>query len=76
MSVGRRNSDLVVRYGGDEVLCILPNSNILNTHDLAERIRQLVEDADKALYLAKETGRNRVIVDEKSSCFTILYGKF
>jgi GGDEF domain-containing protein len=43
-----KESGFVVRYGGDEALSY----------------NQFVNNADKALYLAKNTGRNRVIVDD------------
>ncbi len=93
-----RAGDLLARYGGDEFVAVLPSVDAAQAMDLAERLRQTVEDldlahetshglrhvitisvgvataaltkggsaeallaaADKALYLAKERGRNRV----------------
>ncbi|MDD2917879.1 GGDEF domain-containing protein [Rhodoferax sp.] len=92
-----REGDVLMRYGGEEFLVILPAASKANSHDLGERIRRMVEDssvaegdqmicvtisigitsfpelaaasdqelvkrADEALYSAKESGRNRVIV--------------
>jgi diguanylate cyclase (GGDEF)-like protein len=80
-----REIDLVVRYGGEEFLVLLPETDMEGALDVAERIRQTVETstkvtvslgitayhekmhqneiiikADKALYKAKQNGRNRV----------------
>ncbi len=39
-----RKEDLFIRYGGEEFLIILPNSNIENTYIVAEKIRKHIED--------------------------------
>ncbi len=98
-----REVDVVIRYGGEEILVILPNTSKENAVELAERLRQqiettvmvaavprqpainitvsigvaeyqfsdgwdngqkVVERADKALYRAKEKGRNQVLVSQ------------
>ncbi len=40
---GGRPSDLVARYGGDEFMIILPNNTKDAAHEIAERIRRMVE---------------------------------
>lgn len=90
-----RKSDVVCRWGGEEILVILVNSNITDGEIVAEKIRDRVSktvtkyenekivvtlsvgvrgvrmidnfdraltDADTALYEAKKTGRNKVIL--------------
>lgn len=92
-----RESDVLARYGGDEFVILLPQTNSRNAYKMAERIRQrverhtfaihdlklrstisigvstvpdegidtpqdLLESADRALYEAKRSGKNRVAV--------------
>jgi diguanylate cyclase (GGDEF)-like protein len=90
-----RTSDLVARFGGEEFVLILPETNLIDAQDVAERIRKkvadtpfivdghairitvslgvtssersgqdfesLLKEADRLLYQAKQSGRNRVI---------------
>lgn len=87
-----RRNDIFGRWGGEEFLLICPQTNSEGAHDVAEKIRQAVQDhsfshgerltvsagvsdtdkghtidalilaADKELYAAKQSGRNRVLV--------------
>lgn len=92
-----RKGDLVIRYGGEEFIMILPGAGKEDCLFIAERLRHMVEEsvvsagesqikvtvsvglasypeyavedehalckaADKALYVAKERGRNMVMV--------------
>jgi len=86
-----RDTDIFCRIGGEEFVVIMPQTNLRNAREIAERIRvsveriasdhvpktvtvsigvaellenmsanQLYKVADRALYQAKEKGRNRV----------------
>jgi diguanylate cyclase (GGDEF)-like protein/PAS domain S-box-containing protein len=95
-----RQEDVPCRYGGEEILLILPDADLENTYKRAEELRHLLSEldiqhqghslgkitasfgvanypehgetieiiiyaADAALYLAKEGGRNRVVVADR-----------
>lgn len=96
LRAGVRTGDHVGRWGGEEFLILLPNTDLIQAAEVAERCRtlltrqqvrcddgrmmrvsssfgvasadgvqrpdvmELVNQADKALYWAKEAGRNRV----------------
>jgi diguanylate cyclase (GGDEF)-like protein len=93
-----RESDLACRFGGDEFAVILPETDRLGAHAVAERIRRrvkgtfsskpiesrlvsmtvsgglssypddgmepavLIEKADQALYLAKSSGKDSIVI--------------
>lgn len=96
MNLEKRTEDLACRYGGEELVLILPETLKINALVIAERIRQKVEElqlefegqsfgvtvsggvasypadakdaksllhgADVALYQAKESGKNRILL--------------
>jgi diguanylate cyclase (GGDEF)-like protein len=104
----RRKSDILARYGGDEFAIILPETNIVGAHLLAERMRRAVEgrgfetesrvlltitlsagcatlengmtardlvgQADRALYQAKRAGSNQVCVAASATQFAAQAG--
>jgi diguanylate cyclase (GGDEF)-like protein len=47
-----RKGDLLVRYGGEEFIAVLPGAGIDDARDIAERIRRMSEDA-----VCQEQGR-------------------
>jgi len=98
-----RSTDVAARFGGEEFIILLPETDLQGGAKFAERIRKTIEEhhfrykdktipvtvsigvasggckddkmspdiiigqADKALYKAKETGRNRVCVYDTAS---------
>ena len=94
-----RKTDLLYRYGGEELIMIMPETNIEGAIIPVQRLRRMIEEydfdyngvktkvtasigltmnypefnspaellksADEALYKAKESGRNRVVLHEQ-----------
>ncbi|WP_024955297.1 GGDEF domain-containing protein [Sulfurospirillum arcachonense] len=96
----KRKSDVVCRFGGEEFVILLPETNVEGASKIAHKIRKVIEEliikidekielnftvsvgvsqvniekdnnieaainrADKALYQAKDTGRNKTVVIE------------
>lgn len=90
-----RSGDYLIRWGGEEFVIILPNCNVKQAKEIAERIRvaiatgnnpvcpvtismgigryngenyrTAISNADKALYVAKNNGRNKVVCFEEEN---------
>jgi diguanylate cyclase (GGDEF)-like protein len=62
---GRRASDIVSRYGGEELVLLLPHTPLEGALILAERLRLVVE----ASSYRTPSGRDRVTVSIGVSCF-------
>ena len=54
-----RESDIVTRYGGEELLIIAPNTNLHTAFKLGERMRHHVETHE--LILTNEAGTREII---------------
>lgn len=99
MKMAFRKTDLLYRYGGEELVMIMPETNIDGASIPVQRLRRMIEEydfdyngikikvtasigltmnyqdfnsasellksADEALYRAKESGRNRVVLHEQ-----------
>ncbi len=66
-----RKNDIFIRYGGEEFIIILPNSNIENTYKIAEKIRQEIEKVkihigDKHFSFTISLGISEIHKDDKS----------
>ncbi len=104
-----RSSDIVSRFGGEEFVLILQNSDAENSFHVAERIRkqfsqkkfkvndkyisttvsggistyreeiedidQMIKEADIALYEAKKTGKNKIIIYKEGMELNSDFGK-
>jgi diguanylate cyclase (GGDEF)-like protein len=102
LRAGRRNSDVIARFGGEEFAILLLNTDRIQAVRIAEQLRQsfekkyfkhggeqlpitmsfgvsdlgdsidsaeeLVEEADQALYRAKNAGRNQVCLSGAAAC--------
>jgi len=66
-----RKEDVFIRYGGEEFILILPNSNIHNTYKIAEKIRQAIEKTvidigEKHLEFTISLGISEIHSDDES----------
>ena len=54
-----REVDVVIRYGGDEILVILPNTTVANAVELAERLRQNIAET---IMVEADSDKNQPVI--------------
>jgi diguanylate cyclase (GGDEF)-like protein len=54
-----RRTDIVARYGGEEIMIVTPHAGEVEALDMAERIRILVQEAEVA-YVRSKSGRQSI----------------
>ena len=57
-----RPVDIVARYGGEEIVVILPEAGLAEAQIIAERIRERVEAAGGQLIVRHERGLSTVLI--------------
>ena len=60
-----RATDIVARYGGDEFIVLMPNTDYEGAKGLAERIVKKLEEADSFKCYLEEINKQPVTIDEK-----------
>lgn len=69
-TVASRSSDIVARYGGEEFAILVPNANVKQACQLAERCRQAIIDLQIPHATTAVDGLNVVSVSIGVSCMT------
>ena len=66
-----RTTDIVARYGGEEIMVITPSTPVKTAAQLAERLRKAVEEAPLAIPadLHRELDKMRITVSIGVACF-------
>lgn len=62
---GLRRTDIISRYGGDEIVCILPSTNKFIARDIANKIREQVQNEFKEVGITLSAGISEFPVDAK-----------
>lgn len=76
-----REGDVLVRYGGEEFLCILPGASIEGTAEVCERIRQAIEalvvqDREQAISCTVSHGRSKLDLQDSDPAKSELFIPF
>ncbi|MFI3158582.1 MAG: GGDEF domain-containing protein [Methylococcaceae bacterium] len=73
LNVMSRAGDYVVRYGGEEIAMLLPNTNVADALQIAERVRQAIEkkvieyEQDRTLTVTVSIGVSTLTKSESSA---------
>ena len=69
----RRKSDVVARFGGEEFLLLLPETQLSEAHELAERLRRQIEARDLSVASQAITATVSVGVAQATSSMDTIF---